>query len=209
MASETLPTTWQRDSQGLLPAQASFLRELATTLEPREAADTLGFKWTRVRSWLRSDKAFQTAYDELFSSARGDMKREVALFADESMDELFSLLKEEKPISKTFSCTKCSKKNTITVQVRDASVRAKVAELGQKMSGRLVDVRRLEGEITHLTFYQRTALEKIRRGKPIGAQTRKELENMGLLEREVQQNANDDVILEAEVRDVTKEVTNE
>jgi len=205
---ERLPTTWQRDAQGLLPAQVTFLRELATTLEPRIAADTLGFKWTRIRSWLRSDQAFKTAYDELFSSNREEMKREVALFADEAMDELFNLLKEEKPVSRTINCTKCGEKNTVIVQVRDASVRAKVAELAQKMSGRLVDVRRLEGEVTHLTFYQKTALEKVRRGKPIGAQTRIELENMGLLEREVQRTAADNVI-DVESRDVTEETTHE
>ncbi len=209
MTDEKQLTTWQRDKEGLLPAQVSFLRELATTLEPREAADTLSFKWTRIRAWLRSDKAFQTAYDDLFSSAREDMKREVALFADEAMDELFRLLKEEKSVSRTINCTKCGTKNTITVQVRDASVRAKVAELAQKMSGRLVDVRRLEGEMVHLTFYQKTALEKVRRGKPIGAQTRLELENMGLLDREVQQIPKDDVIVDAVVHDVTKEADNE
>ncbi len=196
-------TTWQRDDAGLLPAQVSFLREVATTLEPRDAAVTLGYKWTRVRAWLRDDKAFQKAYDEMFSSAREDMKREVALFADKAMDELYKLLNEEKPITRTISCSKCGQKNTITVQVRDAAVRAKVAELGQKMSGRLVDVRRMEGEVVVLTFYQKTAMEKIRRGLSIGAQTRLELENMGLLKQELKQNSGEPVIVDAEVRDVT------
>ena len=194
---ETLPTTYRRDEQGLLPAQSAYILELGQTLDPKQAAVTLNYKWRRVREWLRSDKAFQRAYDTLFSAAQEGMQREVELFADEAMNELYKLLTAEKRVTKTFKCTECDTSNSVTVEVRDASTRAKVAEMAMKMSGRLKDVRKLEGEIVHLTFYQKTALEMARRGllDKVGAQTRLELEEMGYLDAgDVKQIATKDVI---------------
>lgn len=78
--------------------------------------------------------------------------------------------------------------------------RLKAIEMITKTGGILKEVRRTESETQHieLTFYQKVALEKIRRGLPVSEQLLHELEDLGVVKREARTN----VIVDGEVKEV-------
>lgn len=193
-----------RNEQGLLPAQVRYFKELVeAALDPKTAAAAAEVSIRRVRDWLREDKAFQLAHDDMMSGAMEAFKRESQVWADAAQDEAWELLKEMKPVPVTITCRECGTRNTTNVVVRDTMARIRLIELAMKLAGRLKDVRQLkiEGEVTHLTANQKIALMALKMGKKISEQMLEELRNMGLITPELDPD-NPERIIDSEAREV-------
>jgi hypothetical protein len=174
----------RRGEDGLTPPQRQYLQELAETGDEEQAAENTSIELRRVTRWLREDESYRRVYKEQTAVAVEATKTRLALITEKIPELLVDLMQEMKPIQVTLDCIKCGKKNTTMVTVRDANVRAKVIESLMKSTGIQKDIRKMEveGEVVHMTFYQKVALERSRRGKKIGVQTRRELEQLGVLD---------------------------
>jgi hypothetical protein len=174
----------RRGEDGLTPPQRQYLQELAETGDEAQAAENTSIELRRVTRWLREDEAYRRVYKEQTAVAVEATKTRLALITEKIPELLVDLMQEMKPISVTVYCTQCKKDFTTQVTVRDANVRAKVIESLMKSTGIQKDIRKMEveGEVVHLTFYQKVALERARRGMKVGVQTRRELEGLGYLD---------------------------
>lgn len=170
-----------RGEDGLLPDQTTWMKSWRQ-LGYSGACDDTTFSRARVRRWLREDEAFLANYNkELTGSVEATKKRMIDL-AEVAADELMDLMHAEKPYKVTIFCKDCDTKNEKTVQVRDASVRAKVIEMVLKSAEILKEVRKEEKEITiKLSLDERLAYARHKAGWDISEQKRRRFLELGLL----------------------------
>lgn len=188
-----------RGPDNLLPAQREYLQKYAETGSEAEARQALGLSNSRVARWHREEEVFRTSYNDVVGGIHEAVRQRLKSVEEELPEVIQRLMHGVKPIP--VKCPECGEKFTVSVQ--NQTVQAKIVEMMMKAQGHLKDVRRLEGEamVTHLTLGQRMALSLLKDGKEISEQSRRELDQMGLIPDEPNEEPPPDVV-EGEVKPI-------
>ena len=194
-----------RDERGLLPVQQRYFNGLSRTGDKQDACDGAGIRKAQVTRWLRNDPAFLRAHEDFFRGAHDATAARFEEIQESLPDIAMELLQANKTVKVNHNCTHCGERDVIYVDTTNDTVRARMWADLMKQSGHLKDIRKIEGEVnvTTLSFGQRIAIEKLRRGLQVSVQQRKELEAMGLLDGLTEYNSSE--LIEGEVIDLGKQ----
>ena len=197
---------YEEDFHKLLPAQREYLRALENEGSKKEVIEKLGLSARRVNRWMREDERFRSVHAAIFEGSFQATKQRFTELQEQLPDLALELITAKKIITVYHECVKCGHKNQVDVDTTNDTVRARIFDSIAKITGHQVATLKVEGVIEHieLTAGQKIALMKIKRGLPIGAQTRLELINMGVLneEGEITKDAMREDVVEGESRRV-------
>ncbi len=173
-----------RGEDGLLESQRKYFQILSQVGKKETACAAVGIPVRQISRWLREDPAFLRAHEGFFGASREATKARFAELQERLPDLAMELMEASKVVTVKHNCTSCGMENVVSIDTTNDTVRARMWADLMKATGHLVDTKRIEGEVTHVTLTagQRIAFEKLKRGLPISVQQRKDLEQMGLLE---------------------------
>ena len=174
----------ERGADGLMDVQRRYFELLSQLGTKESVCRALGITNKQIGRWLREDPAFLHQHEAYFATSRDATKARFQELQERLPDLALELMEAMKIVNVKHMCTACGNEDNIEVNTTNDVVRARMWADLMKATGHLTDVRRIEGEVTHVTLTagQRIALEKMRRGLPVSVQQRKDLEAMGLLE---------------------------
>jgi len=186
MEDDVAPVTRNvtRGGDGLLDMQRRYFELLSQLGSKKSVCQALGITTKQVGRWLREDPMFLRAHEGYFAASRDATKARFQELQEKLPDLAMELMEAMKIVTVKHNCASCGMENVVEIDTTNDVVRARMWADLMKATGHLTDVKRIEGEVTHVTLTagQRIALEKLRRGLPVSVQQRKELESMGLLE---------------------------
>lgn len=174
----------ERGVDGLMDVQRRYFELLSQLGSKTSVCRALSIQTRQISRWLREDPAFLKSHEGYFAASRDATKARFQELQEKLPDLAAELMEAMKVVTVKHNCFACGMENTVEIDTTNDVVRARMWADLMKATGHLTDVKRIEGEITHVTLTagQRIALEKLRRNLPVSVQQRKELESMGLLE---------------------------
>lgn len=173
----------KRDEDGLLPKQREYLNELQRSNDQENVvARRLDISRQRLWKWMRDEK-FLAAYNTEYAGVKEATRARFQAMQEVLPETAEDLLKSKKQITTQHVCSECGHRESVTFDVSNDAVRAKVWTELMKATGQTQDIRKLtvEGEMVHLTGWQKIALERVRRNLPISAEQWRVLEDLGVL----------------------------
>lgn len=190
--------TKTRDRHGLLPQQRLVLQELLTSRSWADAEAAHGVTPRTIGRWMRSDPRFRAAYEKLFDDRGETIRKEVAASAAKAADTLEAALDATSSEKLDVTCPNCHVEFEVDLRKPNWSARLRAAESVLKIGGQLKDVKKIEGEIVHMSIEHKIALVRLARGLSVPPGIMEDLRKMNLLEA-----PSDDNTIDAEWEDVT------
>lgn len=185
-----------RDKSGLLPQQQQVLQQLLSAHSWQEVAQRLGLGPNQLTRWLREDAQFRAVYDRIFSTDTENVRRHIEASAGKAADALDAALDATRLISVEIECPECGHTFDYEAPAPNWTARLRAAETVLKVGRVLKDVKKIEGEVLHLTLPQKLGLAMIKRGQDamVPDAIKEELREMKLLGVGEQEQRDDDAV---------------
>jgi ribosomal protein S27E len=184
MASEpvTSRALQTRDEAGLTLAQKRLLAHLVEEIDWRKACEKAGVSVSQFRYMLRSDKAFQAAYKDLYKGVLIEARSHLTSLMPKVGQVFEEGLAANEARTVDVTCPECGHNFQITFQGPAWNVRLRVSEDLLKAQGDLAQKVIVEGEVKHrnLTLEDLLAQAILRRGGELPPQVEERLRQQGL-----------------------------
>lgn len=148
----------QRTSSGLLPQQEEFLEALGKAGTWAVALELCGFTRRRVTRWFREDEAFRNAYTEKFGDTIEMARKAMESTATEALETVLAAQAARKPLVIDLVCPFCGKGFKEKISIEDWATRLKAGALILKGTGVIIDRKKVEVEVTELSWPEKMAL---------------------------------------------------
>jgi hypothetical protein len=181
-------TVRHRDEGGLLLDQRRLLAVLAVTPDLKEAAGRAKLNYLTVKNWLAYEPAFKKAVDRLFAQTIDAGKTMLNSLVPKAAEMYDRALGAGNPVSHTVTCPECEHEFEFETSSPNWPTQLRAGEVVLKRIGDLKEhsVREIAGSIHHvsMTVEQQIALLALKGGRPITPGIRRELEGLGVIEKE-------------------------
>lgn len=189
------------------------MQELLTAASWQDAEKGAGVSPRTFGRWMRSDPNFRAAYDKLFDDRGEVVRKEIASMASKAAITLEEAFNASNVQSMDVECPHCHYEFEIKVDKPNWGARMKAIEIATKVGGQLKDVKKIEGEVVHMTLEHKIALARLQRDLPIPPHMLEELQRMGLLDSGVDNgldigDLNDDNVVDAEFEEISDDRRN-
>jgi len=171
----------ERDASGLTLLQRKTLGALAICPNPRDALAEAGITSNQLTYWLRGNKAFRKAYDDLYSDAVKAGRSILSTLLPKAAETLGDALDADKPLKVDVVCPECEHGFTTLVEAPNWATRMRASEDILKREGELAEHVKHGGVVGHVHLLpDQLARLAIEAGQDVPPSVIEELKQRGL-----------------------------